>query len=69
VASLIVAMAATWIARSSLLRAEDSIHQAKQIADRDLKDWRQTKWFDVYLKANEAYDKLEAFQTQYVVHL
>jgi hypothetical protein len=61
-ASLGVSLAATWIARASLLRAEDSIQQAKQIADRDQRDWRQRKWFDLYLKASEAYDALESFQ-------
>src|SRR5215469_5500814 len=57
-ASLVVSIAAAWIARSSL-------SQAKQVADRDRRDWKQRKWFDLYLKANEAYDALDRLQTLY----
>jgi len=55
VISLLVAVAATWIARSSL-------SQAERVADRDQKDWKQRKWFDLYFKADEAYDDLDRFQ-------
>jgi hypothetical protein len=56
--SLFVALAAVWIARSSL-------SQAQRVADRDQRDWRQRKWFDLYFKADEAYDALDRFQTLY----
>ncbi len=39
-ASLLISVAAVWIAKSSL-------SQAKQVADRDREDWRQRKWFDL----------------------
>ena len=58
IASLLAAVAATWIAQSSL-------SQAKRVADRDQKDWKQRKWFDLYFKADEAYDALERFQALY----
>jgi hypothetical protein len=58
VASLLVSAAAVWIARSALFHA-------KQIADRDRKDWVQRKWFDLYFKADEAYDALDRFQALY----
>jgi hypothetical protein len=58
IASLLAAGAAAWVARSSL-------SQAKQVADRDKKDWKQRKWFDLYFKAGEAYDALDRFQTMY----
>jgi len=58
VASLFASVAAIWIARSSL-------SQAKQVADRDQRDWKQRKWFDLYFKADEAYDALERFQALY----
>ena len=51
-------MAATLIAKSSL-------SQAKRVADRDQEDWKQRKWFDVYFKADEAYDALDRFQVLY----
>jgi len=28
-------------------------------------DWKQRKWFDLYLKADEAYDSLDYYQTKY----
>jgi hypothetical protein len=58
ITSLLVSAAATLIARSSL-------SQAKQVADRDQKDWKQRKWFDLYFKADEAYDALDRFQALY----
>ena len=57
-ASLAISVAALWVAQSSLL-------QAKRVADRDHEDWKQRKWFDLYLKADEIYDLLECFQAQY----
>lgn len=57
-ASLLVGAAAAWIAASSLW-------QAKQVAEGERRDWKQRKWFDLYLKADEAYDALDHFQTIY----
>jgi hypothetical protein len=54
-ASLLASVAATLIAKSSL-------SQAKQVADRDERDWRQRKWADMYLKADETYDGLDRFR-------
>ncbi|HEV2419997.1 MAG TPA: hypothetical protein VGX94_19555 [Terriglobia bacterium] len=56
IASILVSVAAACIAWSSL-------SQAKQVADRDRRDWRQRKWFDLYFKASSAYDSLDRFQT------
>jgi uncharacterized membrane protein YidH (DUF202 family) len=58
IASLMVSVAAVFIAWSSL-------SQAKQVADRDRRDWKQRKWFDLYFKANEIHDSLDRFQTLY----
>ncbi len=58
IASLAVSVVAVLVAKSSL-------SQAKQVADRDQKDWKQRKWFDVYFKADEAYDALDRFQVLY----
>jgi hypothetical protein len=58
IASLLASVAAALIARSSL-------SQAKLVADRDQKDWKQRKWFDLFFKADEAYDALDRFQTLY----
>jgi len=58
VTSLLVALAAAWIAKSSL-------SQANQVAQRDQKDWRQRKWFDLYFKADGTYDALDRFHVLY----
>jgi hypothetical protein len=57
-ASVLVAFASLWVARSSL-------RQAERVAERDGLDWRQRKWFDLYFKVNEAYDLLDHFQAQW----
>ena len=58
VASLLVSLASLYVARSSLA-------QAGQVAERDRRDWKQRKWFDLYLKAREFYDSLARFQAHY----
>jgi len=50
-ASLVVAVAAFVVTWVTLKEAED--------------DWRQMKWFDLYFKADEAYNTLEKYQTVY----
>ncbi len=57
-ASLLLGVAAVWIARSSL-------SQARKFAEQEQRDWRQRKWFDLYFKADEAYDALDHFQVLY----
>ena len=54
VASLVLSVIATLVAKSSL-------SQARRVADRDQRDWRQRKWADMYLKADETYDALDRF--------
>ena len=65
IASLLVAVAATWIARSSLQRAEDSLRQAERIADRDQRDWRQRTWFDLFVQADELQYALLCFRNKH----
>ena len=65
VASLIVAITALFVAIGANRIAKSSLSQAKQVADRDQRDWRQRKWFDLYFKTNQAYDFLERFQVLY----
>jgi hypothetical protein len=58
IASLLVGVAAAWIAASSL-------SQARRVAEGAQRDWRQRKWFDLYFEADEAYDALDHFQVLY----
>jgi hypothetical protein len=60
-----VAIASFLTSVAAVLIAWSSLSQAKQVADRDRRDWRQRKWFDLYFKANEVYDSLDHFQTLY----
>jgi hypothetical protein len=49
-------------AKTSTELAAESLRQTKEIADRELADWRQSKWFDLYFRASEMRDTLEHFQ-------
>lgn len=60
-----VAMASFLTSVAALFIAWSSLSQAKQVADRDRRDWKQRKWFDLYFKANQVYDSLDRFQTLY----
>jgi O-acetylhomoserine/O-acetylserine sulfhydrylase-like pyridoxal-dependent enzyme len=55
VASLLLSLAATFIAGSSL-------SQARQVADRDKRDWKQRKWYDLYFQLSETYET-QKFET------
>ena len=60
--SLIVAVASLMLSVATALIAKSSLSQAKHVADRDQEDWRQRKWADMYLRANETYDALDRFR-------
>lgn len=63
--SVAISIASVLLSLWALLIARSSLKQAESVAERDHRDWRQRKWFDLYLKANEAYDLLEMFQRQH----
>jgi hypothetical protein len=72
IASLFASAASLWIAKASLnaantasRTADETLRQAKDVADRDLADWRQLKWFDLYIRARDMGTALEYFQTKY----
>lgn len=50
-ASVVVAIAAYWIAKRTL--------------DLAAMDWRQRKWVELYFKGNDVYDLMDRFQTNY----
>jgi hypothetical protein len=49
-------------ARISTELAAESLRQTKEVAERELADWRQSKWFELYFRASEMCDTLERFQ-------
>ncbi len=65
VGSFMVATAAMVVALGANPIAKSALNQAILVAEREQRDWRQRKWFDLYFKTNQAYDALEHFQTLY----
>lgn len=63
--SLAIATASLFASVAAALIAQSALSQAKRVADRDQKDWKQRKWYDLYFKADEAYDALDRFQSLY----
>ncbi len=64
-ASFMVALASLFGAMAAYRVAKSALSQAILVAERDQRDWRQRKWFDLYFKTNEAYDALERFKVMY----
>lgn len=62
-ASFMVALASLFAAIAACRVAKAALSQAILVADREQRDWRQRKWFDLYFKTNQVYDALERFQT------
>jgi hypothetical protein len=67
--SLKAARSANQISEKSLTEAvtardlaAESLRQAKDVAERELADWRQSKWLELYFRASEMCDALEHFQ-------
>jgi hypothetical protein len=65
IASLLAAFASVYIAQQSEVVSQQSLDQAQKVSDRDQENWRQRTWFDLYLKASEAYDFFDMFQAKY----
>jgi hypothetical protein len=63
--SLAVAAASLLASVAAAFTAKSALSQARRVADRDQKDWKQRKWYDLYFKADEAYDALDRFQSSY----
>ena len=61
-ASLLVAIASLLLSATALLVAKSSLSQTRRVAERDQQDWKQQKWADMYLKANETHDALDRFR-------
>ena len=65
IVSVALSLAALSIARSSQRTAEISLSLTKQVAEREREDWKQRKWFDLYIATNAVYDLLDRFQNFY----
>lgn len=65
IAALVVAVASLVAAIVSLLLAKTAVRIARDVADRDLRNWWHQKWFDLYEAAENFCTLLERFQTKY----
>lgn len=65
VTGLAISIASLVVSIASALVAGSSLKTANRVAEREQRDWKQRKWFDLYFKANEAYDHLDYFQANY----
>jgi hypothetical protein len=54
-----------WVAVSSLAIAVISFFVAKKTLDDAEEYWKQQKWFDIYVKADQAYNDLDRYRTIY----
>jgi|SRR5580704_1982318 hypothetical protein len=54
-----------YLAQASVRIAQNSLDLTKELAARDLRDWTQRKWFDLYDAAEEFRTLLERFNVKY----
>jgi hypothetical protein len=59
---IIVSAASLVVSIVSMIIAKTSLDQGKQVAEREQREWRERKWVEMYLKANEVYDALDRFR-------
>jgi hypothetical protein len=64
-ASLAAPLVSTLLSLAALYVAWSSLSQAKQVAERAQRDWKQRTWYDLYFKADESYDALLHFAIRY----
>jgi hypothetical protein len=60
-----VSMASLCLSKASVRIAQNSLDLTKELAERDLRDWTQRKWFDVYDAAETFRALLERFNVKY----
>jgi hypothetical protein len=69
VASLVVAVIVSGVSLGlswvSVRISKSSLNLTKELAERELRDWTQRKWFDLYVAAEHFRTLLERFQTIY----
>ena len=63
--AVIVSAVSLYLSRASVRLAENSLRLTRDLAERDLRDWTQRKWFDLYDTAEIFRTLLEKFQVKY----
>lgn len=59
---IVITVASLVVSIVSVLNAKTALTQGKQVAEREQREWRERKWVEMYLKANEVYDALDRFR-------
>jgi hypothetical protein len=59
IASLLVTAFIGW---KSIRVSQEAVGLTEEISERTHSDWKQQKWFDLYLETGKAYDLLDHFQ-------
>jgi hypothetical protein len=62
---VILSVVAVLISWWTLKLTRDSLRVTKQAVEHARMDWAQQKWFDLYFKADQAYNALEEYQALY----
>lgn len=65
VVAVIVSVVSLYLSKVSVHISESSLKLTKELAERELRDWTQRKWFDLYAAAEKFRTLLERFQTIY----
>ncbi len=63
--AVIVSVVSLYLSKVSVRISESSLNLAKELAERDLRDWTQRKWFDLFDAAENFRTLLERFQVKY----
>ena len=63
IVAIIVSVISFVLSKASLRIAENSLGLAEEVAEREQRDWRQRKWFDLYFEGEHFTTLLERFQT------
>lgn len=65
VVAILVAIRALSVARQTMKDAQHMMKASEEVWNQQKEDWRQQKWFDLYFKADQAYNAWEHYQTVY----
>jgi hypothetical protein len=63
--AVVVSGASLYLSKVSVNISQTSLDLMKELAERDLRDWTQRKWFDLYQAAEHFRTLLERFQAKY----
>jgi hypothetical protein len=63
--AVIVSVVSLYLSKTSVRLSEASLKLTKELAERDLRDWTQRKWLDLYVAAENFRTLLERFQAEY----